>query len=145
MPADDDYMVFGEGLRLPLAELKWKYSRSGGPGGQYVNKVSTKVMLVWPVTTTTSLPEDVRERFLARYRSRISARGDLVLISQRTRSRQQNRQGLLERLRTMLEAVAAPPRRRRPTKPTRASRARRLAAKRHRAQTKQGRRAVHDE
>ncbi len=145
MPEDADSIVFGKGLMLPLVELSWSFCRSSGPGGQNVNKLSTKAVLEWPVASSPSLPDDVRERFLARYRSRINARGTLVLTSQRTRSQQQNRQDLLARLRKMLEAVATPPPRRRASKPSRASRARRLAAKRRRAQTKQGRRPVQHE
>lgn len=145
MPEDADFIVFGKGLTLPLAELFWSFCRSSGPGGQNVNKLSTKAVLEWPVASSPSLPDDVRQRFLARYGSRINARGTLVLASQRTRSQQQNRLDLLERLRKMLEAVAAPPPRRHPSKPSRASRARRLAAKRRRAQTKQGRRPIEHE
>lgn len=145
VPEDADYLEFGSGLRLPLAELIWSYSRSSGPGGQNVNKVSTKARMEWPVAENSSLPEAVRERFLARYASQINSRGMLVLASQRTRSQQQNRHDLLERLRQMLEEVAEAPARRRRTRHSRASRARRLAEKRRRSQTKQTRRPVRQE
>jgi ribosome-associated protein len=117
-------------IRIPLRELSFSFARSSGAGGQNVNKVNTKATLRWSVADSPSLPEDVRERFLARYRRRITREGDLVLTSQRFRDQGRNVADCVEKLRALLLEVATAPRRRRPTRPTRASRERRLQQKR---------------
>ena len=130
------------GIHIPLREFRFSYSRSSGPGGQNVNKVNTKVMLRWPVARSRSLQEDVRARFLSKYRRRITAEGELVLSSQRFRDQGRNTADCLEKLRAMLAEVARPPRPRRPTRPSRAVRQRRVADKRQRGATKERRRRV---
>jgi ribosome-associated protein len=130
----------GEGL--PLREVRFSFVRSSGPGGQNVNKLATKAVLRWDVARSPSLPEDVRARFLERFRRRVGAGGELVLASQRYRMRERNVADCIAKLRAMLDEVAAPPRPRRPTRPTRAARERRLSEKRARARTKAGRRAA---
>ncbi|MHB0956016.1 MAG: alternative ribosome rescue aminoacyl-tRNA hydrolase ArfB [Pirellulaceae bacterium] len=129
-------LVVDSQIQIPLNEFRWTFARSGGPGGQNVNKVNSKVTFHWDVTTSPSLPADVRERFLARYRSRITGQGELVLQSQRYRDQSRNRADCLEKLRQLILAVRHPPIRRRRTAPTRASRERRLQAKQHTAQKK---------
>ncbi len=125
---------------LPEDELRFTYARSGGPGGQNVNKVSSKATLRWNVAVSAALPEDVRQRLFTAYRKRITRDGILVIVSQRYRERSRNVADCLERLHDMLQAVARPPKRRRPTKPTRGSRERRLRDKRARSVNKAGRR-----
>ena len=127
-------------LRVPLREFNFRFSRSSGPGGQNVAKVSTRATLRWRVATNSSLPAGVRERFLQRYHRRISANGELILSSQRFRDQGRNVADCLERLRGMLAEVAEAPRPRRPTRPSRASREKRLSEKRQRAATKSLRR-----
>jgi ribosome-associated protein len=127
-------------IRVPLRELRFRFSRSSGPGGQNVNKVNTKATLHWNVEANRSLPADVRERFAARYRRRISANGELVISSQRFRDRGRNVADCLEKLRALLADVASAPRPRRETRPTKGARERRLAEKRARSETKQRRR-----
>ena len=127
-------------LKIPLKEFQFTFARSGGPGGQNVNKLNTKATLRWRVTTSPSLPEPVRQRFLRRYRRRITTEGELVMHSQRFRDAGRNVADCLEKLRAMLAEVAAPPKPRRPTRPTRASQRRRLEEKRKLSQKKQGRR-----
>ena len=129
-------------IHIPLAELQFSYSRSSGPGGQNVNKVNSKATLRWPVTTSPSLPEDVKERFLQAYRSRVTTEGDVVISSQRYRDQGRNVDDCLEKLRSMVTAVATAPRKRRPTRPTRASVERRKTAKRQKSQQKESRRTV---
>ncbi|MDH3283807.1 MAG: alternative ribosome rescue aminoacyl-tRNA hydrolase ArfB [Acidobacteriota bacterium] len=129
-------LVVNEEIRIPLRELRFQFARSSGPGGQNVNKLSTKAVLRWRVATSPSLPEPVRERFMDRYLRRITQGGELVLTSQRFRDQGRNVADCLEKLRQMLEEVAAPPKRRRPTKPTAGSKRRRLDDKRTRAATK---------
>lgn len=129
-------LVVNHRIRIPLRELRFTFTRSSGAGGQNVNKVSTKAVLRWPVRTSPSLPDSVRERFMERYRRRITREGDLILTSQRFRDRGRNLADCLEKLREMLAIAATPPRPRRPTKPTRAAVARRLEQKRALARRK---------
>jgi ribosome-associated protein len=105
-----------------------------------VNKVESKALLHWDVLRSRALPEDVRARFVARFRRRIGAGGELLLASQRYRSRERNVEDCLAKLGAMLEQVAAPPKPRRPTRPGRAARERRLGEKRARARKKTERR-----
>ncbi|MBW2282349.1 MAG: aminoacyl-tRNA hydrolase [Deltaproteobacteria bacterium] len=138
-------LIVNDRIRIPLRELHFDFARSSGPGGQNVNKVATKAVLRWPVVRSRSLPDDVRERFVARYHRRITREGDLVLQSQRFRDRGRNIADCIEKLRRMLEEVATPPRRRRPTRPTRSSVERRLSGKRHASGRKRLRRAPDDD
>ena len=117
-------------IRIPFRELHFSFARSSGAGGQNVNKVNTKATLRWDVTASPSLPDGVRERFLSRYPRRITREGELVLTSQRYRDQGRNTADCLEKLRALLLEVAVAPRRRKPTRPSRASRERRLASKR---------------
>ena len=134
-------LVVDRNLRIPLREFQFTFVRSSGPGGQNVNKVSTKAQLRWPIAKSPSLPEAVRRRFRARFRRRITADGDLLITSQRFRDAGRNVADCLEKLRAMLLEVATAPKTRRPTKPTRASKRRRLDEKRKLSQKKQRRRS----
>ena len=133
-------LVINNKLTIPLHEFDFTFARSSGPGGQNVNKVNTKDTLRWPVTSSTSLPEAVRIRFVARYSRRISKEGDLLMTSQRFRNQGRNVGDCLEKLRAMILAVAQTPKTRRPTRPSRASKERRLQAKQKRSQEKRLRR-----
>ncbi len=129
-------------ISIPLKEFDFSFARSSGPGGQNVNKVNTKVTLHWSVTTSPSLPEDVRTRFHERYRRRINKEGRVVVSSGRFRDQGRNVADCTNKLRDMLLAVAIPPKKRRPTKPSKASKEKRLQAKRERAQKKHRRSKV---
>jgi ribosome-associated protein len=126
-------------LQIPLREFTFTFSRSGGPGGQNVNKVSTKALLRWPAMTSPSLPEPVRRRLVAKCRRRVTAEGDLLISSQRFRDAGRNVTDCLEKLRELLAEVATPPRPRKPTRPTKASVRRRIENKRRLSQKKQRR------
>jgi ribosome-associated protein len=127
-------------IRIPREELKFTFVRSSGPGGQNVNKVNSKAVLRWNVGSSPCLPDDVRGRFLAAYRRRISEAGQLVLTSQRYRDQRRNLLDCLQKLRAMVTAVATPRKRRRPTRPSRAAGERRLKEKRETSTKKQQRR-----
>jgi len=127
-------------IQIPLREFEFSYCRSGGPGGQNVNKLNTKAVLRWPVAKSPSLPEAVRQRLAARYARRITSQGDLLITSQRFRDAGRNTADCLEKLRRMLLDAAEPPRTRKPTRPTRSSVRRRLEDKRQRSKKKAQRR-----
>lgn len=133
-------LVVNDRIRVPLDEFDWSYARSGGPGGQNVNKVESKAVLRWPVATSPSVPGDVRARFLQKFHNRVTAEGDLVLSSQRFRDQERNRQDCLEKLTAMLLEAATPPKPRRATRPTKASKRRRVEAKRRTSAVKARRR-----
>ncbi|MBI3837091.1 MAG: aminoacyl-tRNA hydrolase [Planctomycetia bacterium] len=135
-------LVVNSRIRVPISEFHFSFARSSGPGGQNVNKVNSKAMLRWRVLETGSLPADVRDRFLTRYGKRVTSDGDLIVSSQRFRDQGRNVSDCLEKLREMLTAIAATPKRRRPTKPSRAAVARRIETKQKRSRQKRMRRSV---
>ncbi|MGH3444022.1 MAG: alternative ribosome rescue aminoacyl-tRNA hydrolase ArfB [Nocardioidaceae bacterium] len=124
------------GVRIPADELSWRFSRSGGPGGQSVNTADSRVELSFDVRRSTALPDRIRERLLARLESRL-VDGVLTIAASEYRSQHRNRQAARARLVDLLTTESAPPPPpRRPTRPSRAARRRRLAGKRRRAETK---------
>jgi ribosome-associated protein len=133
-------LVISPRIRIADDELHFSYVRSSGPGGQNVNKLNTKAVLRWQVQASTALPEDVRQRFLSRYRHRVTTDGDLVISSQRYRDQRQNQRDCLEKLHDMILAVAVAPKPRRATKPTKASQRRRRQEKQVHSLKKQTRR-----
>jgi ribosome-associated protein len=133
---DDETLVVRPGLEIPASEFEFTFMRSSGPGGQNVNKVSTKARLRWPVAETQSLPEAVKERFTKRYHRRLTNEGELILTSQRYRDQAKNVGDCLLKLREMIDAIVDVPKPRKKTKPTRGSKERRLKEKRGRAQRK---------
>jgi ribosome-associated protein len=132
-------------LGIPRSELRFSFVRSSGPGGQNVNKVNTKAVLRWSVAKNRSLPEDVRERFLRRYANRVTERGELVMMSQRTRDQTKNQADCLERLGKLVLAVASPPRPRKKTRPPRSANEARLRDKRAVTERKRRRGPPRDE
>lgn len=145
MRADDSHLNVTARLRIPVREFRWSVARSSGPGGQNVNKVNSKVILRWSPKETSDLPEDVLARFLARYESRLTENGELIVSSDRSRDQPKNRADCLGKLADMIRSVAVAPKVRRPTKPSAGSKRRRLAAKQQRSQTKQSRRKPADD
>jgi ribosome-associated protein len=133
-------MLVTENIRIPDNELQFTFVRSSGAGGQNVNKVNSKAVLRWPVTANRSLPKDVRHRFVLKYQQRINKIGDLLLVSQKYRDQTRNVDDCLKKLSHMLLTVAKAPIKRKATKPTAASKKRRVEVKRVTSVKKQLRR-----
>ncbi len=117
-------------IQIPFTEFDFSFSRSGGPGGQNVNKVNSKVTLRWNIAKSATLPGDVRERFVQKHRRRITIDGEFVMHSERYRDQGRNVADCLEKLRELLLEVAVAPKMRKVTKPTKGSKERRLKEKR---------------
>ena len=129
---------------VPERDLRWRFSRSSGPGGQSVNTTDSRVELSIDLTTTTALGPTQRARALERLADRL-VDGVLTVTAQEHRSQLQNRESALERMAEVLaEAIAPPPPRRRPTRPSRRAVDRRIADKKRRARTKKLRRDTED-
>ncbi len=131
-------------IHIPDEELSWSFVRSGGPGGQNVNKVASKAVLRWDLVASSSLPADVKARLQTQQRRRITSEGELLLTSQRYRDQERNREDCLEKLRQIVLQALTPPKVRKKTKPTRGAKERRLATKRRRAATKAFRRRTEE-
>lgn len=127
-------------IKIEETEFEFSFARSGGPGGQNVNKVNSKAVMRWSPYTSAALPPSVRQRFLDRYQNRFTKDGVLILQSQRYRDQGRNITDCMDRLREMILAVATPPAKRRPTAPSRGAKQRRLKSKKENSQKKQQRR-----
>jgi len=128
-------------LALDESELTLEFIRASGPGGQNVNRVATAVQLRFDVANSPSLTDDVRERLMRLAGRRMTKDGVLIIEARRFRTQEQNQQDAIERLVELVRQAAKKPRVRRKTRPTLASRRRRLEAKRRRSQKKRLRRS----
>jgi ribosome-associated protein len=126
-------------LTIPMSELRFRFARSSGPGGQHVNRSATRVELLFDVAGSSSLTEAQRERALKALAPYIDSDGVLHLTSQAFRSQLRNREEVVERFQTLMREAMRVPKRRRPTRPSRAAREKRLASKRRRSQIKRQR------
>jgi ribosome-associated protein len=127
-------------LTIPADELGWRFSRSSGPGGQGVNTTDSRVELTWDLARSAALPPFLRDRATARLGGRL-VDGTITVTASEFRSQLRNREAAVARLAALVAAaVAAPPQVRRPTRPSKGSVERRIAAKKHRGQLKRGRR-----
>ena len=138
---DGNHLEVTPQLSIPLAELDYQASRSGGPGGQHVNTSSTRIEVWWDVAGSPSLSPEQRAQLLERLGPRLDSQGRLRLVSSTSRSQLRNREDVTERLRSVVAGALALRKKRKATKPSRAAKAARLEAKRRRASTKQRRRA----
>ncbi len=140
----DGPVVVTRSVRIPAEELRWRFSRSGGPGGQGVNTTDSRVELSWDVAASQALPEHLRARALERLDGRL-VDGVLTVSASEHRSQRRNRAAAVERLAALVRAaVAPPPPDRRATRPTRGSQLRRLEEKRRRSDVKRLRRGGAD-
>ena len=125
---------------LPLAELDFKTSRSGGPGGQNVNKLETRVELLFDVVHSSRIPEQLRERLLLNLSSSLDSSGVLHVVARDSRSQWKNKQLAIERFAAILKKALFIPKKRKQTRPTRTSAEKRIQAKKRRGEVKRGRR-----
>jgi ribosome-associated protein len=141
---DSDGLRIGRSIVVPDSQLTERFSRSSGPGGQGVNTTDSRVELSFDVARSPSLPETTRARMLDRLEPRL-VDGVVTVTASEHRAQLANRRAARERMTELLtQAAAPPPRKRRPTRPSRAANQRRLDAKKRRSDTKQGRRGRWD-
>ncbi len=123
-------------IQLDENELRWEFTRSPGPGGQNVNRLETAVLVRFDAAHSPSLPEGVRARLLAIRDRRISEAGELQISSSRFRSQGRNREDALEKLVELIRKASVPPKKRRPTAPSKGAKERRLQGKKQRSDVK---------
>jgi ribosome-associated protein len=127
-------------LQIPDTEFTWTFARSGGPGGQNVNKVSSKAVMRWDIATSTALPEDVKIRLALQQKRFFTQEGSLFITSQRYRDQDRNREDCLEKLRAMILQALVVPKARKKTRPSRGAKRARLQEKKRRSSIKEHRR-----
>ncbi len=137
-------LVFSVGMRfvIPEAELRFRATRAGGPGGQHVNTTSTRIAVLWDVTSSPSLTDEQRQRLLEQLRNRMDSAGVLSVVAGERRSQKQNREAAVARMHELVNDALKVPRPRRKTKPPKGAAEARLAAKKRRADVKKQRKPV---
>jgi ribosome-associated protein len=128
-----------------LSEVTFDFVRASGPGGQNVNKVATAAQLRFDLSRSPTLSQDIKQRLTQLAQKRITRNGLLIIEARRYRTQEQNRQDALDRLASLLDRALTPPKPRVETKPSRASRERRLQSKKKRGNVKQGRASRFDD
>jgi ribosome-associated protein len=129
------------GVRIPDSAMRFQFARSGGPGGQNVNKLNTKAELWVPLTAIVGLSEAAAGRLKTMAGKRLTGAGEIHITSETERTQEGNRGAVLDRLRALLAAAVHEPKRRRKTKPSKAAKRRRLESKRRKSEIKSGRRS----
>ena len=129
-------------IQIPSPEYYIQFARSSGPGGQNVNKVNSKAILYWNIDDCQYINGAVLQRFRQKFGNRINQEGYVVIVGERFRDQPQNIRDCKQKLKEMLLSVLHPPKKRKPTKPSRASVEKRIAGKKGRSETKKNRRKV---
>jgi ribosome-associated protein len=132
-------------LQIPDSEFTWSFARSGGPGGQNVNKVASKAVLRWNIAASVLVPADVKIRLVLQQKRFFTQDGCLIITSQRYRDQERNREDCLEKLRAILLQAMFVPKARKKTRPSRGSKRARLQDKRQRSAIKQQRRRPNED
>ena len=132
-------LVINDKVQVPLSELVFTASRASGPGGQHVNTTDSRIQVRWNVLESDALTEAERTLIRKNLASRLTESGDLILASDTHRSQRRNREDVTLRLAALLREALIPPKPRKKTKPTRASREKRLDEKRKKSRTKENR------
>jgi len=141
---EDALLAINDALWIPRAELEYRATRSGGPGGQHVNTSSTRVELAWDVGGSPSLSDAQRALIREKLANRISGEGVLQLSASEHRSQHQNREAVTERFVELVRQALVVPKKRKKTRPSKAAREARLHAKRRRSELKRSRRSLED-
>ena len=136
------HVIVTHSLKIPFAELQFRTSRSGGPGGQNVNKLETRVELLFDVAHSPCIPEHLRQRLLSNLTSKLDSLGVLRIVVQDSRSQWKNKQLAIERLAVLLKSALKVRKKRISTKPTRTAREDRLRMKKVRGETKRLRKVI---
>ena len=137
-------LAVNDSVRVPRAELTYRATRSGGPGGQHVNTSSTRVELAWDVGASPSVSDEERARIREKLSNRISGEGVLLLAASEHRSQNRNKEAVTERFVELVRQALVVPAKRKKTRPGKAAREARLRAKKHRSEVKRRRRSLED-
>lgn len=139
---NDQNLQINSRIQIPFWEIVFTASRSGGPGGQHVNKTNSRITLHWSIQDTSSLSEIQKKRVLKNLSSRVNHEGVLLFHVEESRSQHRNKEIALERLKNILLEALKVPKKRKPTKPSKASKERRLSDKKSRSTLKNLRKKI---
>ena len=142
---DLSVLVITTTIVIPETEWTWEYARSGGPGGQNVNKVASKATLRWAFDASSTVPTEVKFRLRTAHPAHVTLEGEFLVTSQKYRDQERNRDDCLQKLAAMVRRAANPPTPRKATKPSKSAKRRRLADKKHQANRKSERRSPGDD
>ena len=137
---ENDVLVISNTVRIPVSEVQNSFTRSSGPGGQHVNKTSTRAEITFDLQNSVSIPEHERSWLLTRLASKLDTNGQIHIAAQEYRSQRRNKQAAIERLREILQEALKRPKKRKKSKPSRSSVEARLQSKKRDSETKKQRR-----